>query len=274
MPPWQRRQILIWGKTRPELSHTYREIVCTGGVFRDSGKLVRLYPIPLRFMDDERLFAKYQWIEADVMRNERDPRPESYKVKFGDIKVLDKVKTKKGGDWSLRAPFVLQTQNVFASVEALKERQAADGTSLGVVRPKCIKSITSQFVGASEKASLMARWDDCRKQVELSLEGEAIRDVTPLQAPDYWYRIAFNCDDARCSGHEMKVLDWEVDAYYWRRRHEKRESDDRAAKEVLKHLETVTGPQYDTRFFLGNINNHPQNFTIVGLWRPKRQVLP
>jgi hypothetical protein len=180
MPPWQRRQILIWGKTRPELSQTYREIVCTGGVFRDSGNLVRLYPIPVRFMDDERFFAKYQWIEADVMRNERDPRPESYKVKFGGIKVLDKVKTSKGGNWSLRAAAVLQPQNVFASVEALKQRQAEDGTSLGIVRPKRIRSITSQFIGASEKAALMTRWDDCRRHGELALEGESVRDVTPL----------------------------------------------------------------------------------------------
>src|SRR5690349_10297784 len=58
---WERRRILIWGKTRPELSRNYRETVCTGGVFEDSGRLVRLYPIPLRYLDDEKYFKKYQW---------------------------------------------------------------------------------------------------------------------------------------------------------------------------------------------------------------------
>ena len=52
---WQRRRILIWGKTCPELSKKYREIVCTGGVFEDTKKLVRLYPIPLRYIDDEKI---------------------------------------------------------------------------------------------------------------------------------------------------------------------------------------------------------------------------
>ena len=41
---WQRRRILIWGKTRPELSKKYREIVCTGGVFEDTKKTRPLIP--------------------------------------------------------------------------------------------------------------------------------------------------------------------------------------------------------------------------------------
>src|SRR5262249_4696351 len=44
----QRQRILIWGKTRPELSRTYRETVCTGGILADNRRLIRLYPIPLR----------------------------------------------------------------------------------------------------------------------------------------------------------------------------------------------------------------------------------
>ncbi len=271
MTAWERKQILIWGKTRPELSGTYGEVVCTGGVFQDSGRLVRLYPIPLRFMDDEKLFAKYQWIEADVMRNERDPRPESYKIKYRDIKVLKRLETKEGGDWSARETIVLRSQNVFASVECLRERQGADGTSLGIVRPARIVKVSSQFIGASERVALMERWEECKRQGVLTLEGEPTRDVEPLKAPEFWFRIAFECADQRCKGHEMKVLDWEVDAFYFRRRSENKESEADAAESVRQHLATVTGPGYEARFFLGNINNHPQVFTIVGLWRPKVQ---
>lgn len=271
MPTWQRRQILIWGKTRPELSLTYKEIVCTGGVFRDTGKLVRLYPIPLRFMDNERLFAKYQWIEADVARNPRDPRPESFKIRYGDIKVLGKVKTRPGGDWSGRASLLLQPQNVFQSVEALQQRQRQDGTSLGIVKPKEVLSVRAKFIPPREQALLMERWEECSRQGELALEGESIREIEPLAAPQYWFLIRFTCEDPRCTGHEFKNLDWEVDAYYHRRRKDHGDNEDQAADEVVRHLTAICGPDRDLRFFVGNIANHPGVFTLVGLWHPKRQ---
>jgi hypothetical protein len=272
MGTWQRREILIWGKTRPELSKSYREIVCTGGVFKDTGTLVRLYPIPLRFMDDAKLFAKYQWIAADVKRNESDPRPESYKVRYDSIEVLGKVETKKGGDWSTRAATVLQPRNVFQSVEALQDRQKTDRTSLGIVKPAEIQKISSTFIGASEKAKLMERWSECARQGELTLEGEKTVDLEPLKAPAYWFRISFRCDDTRCEGHVFKVLDWEVDAYFNRRRVQRQENETVAAEEVKRHLERVCGPDRDTRFFIGNISSHPQVFTIVGLWYAKLKL--
>jgi hypothetical protein len=102
---WERRKILIWGKTRPELSTKYRETVCTGGVFADTKRLVRLYPIPLRYMDDEKIFKKYQWIKAYVTKSTSDPRPESYKIRADDIQVFDTIPT-KSGNWNARAEWV------------------------------------------------------------------------------------------------------------------------------------------------------------------------
>ena len=45
------------------------------------------YPVTYRAMDKNRRFSKYQWIEADILRNGRDPRPESYRL-VGNIKPL------------------------------------------------------------------------------------------------------------------------------------------------------------------------------------------
>ena len=89
MSLWERKKILIWGKTRPELSKTHKETVCTGGVFEDTKKFVRLYPIPLRYLDDERYFKKYQWIEADVRKAMRDARTESYNIRYSGPHCLD-----------------------------------------------------------------------------------------------------------------------------------------------------------------------------------------
>src|SRR5262245_30980154 len=131
---WQRKKILIWGKTRPELSKKHRETVCSGGVLADTGKLIRLYPIPLRYLDDEKVFRKYQWIEAEVRPAIGDARPESYNVRASTISVGDAIPTKKG-DWSERATWVLQPEFMFESVSALIDERERTGRSLGIVKP-------------------------------------------------------------------------------------------------------------------------------------------
>jgi hypothetical protein len=147
---WQRRRILIWGKTRPEMSAKYREIVCTGGVFEDTRRLVRLYPVPLRYMDNDRVFRKYQWIEAAVRPALRDPRPESYNIHAEDITLGECVGTERA-TWATRASWVLAPQNLFTSVEELQQRQAAEQTSLGIVQPKAVTRVLSRRVPKAER---------------------------------------------------------------------------------------------------------------------------
>lgn len=267
MADWKRRRILIWGKTRPELSKSYREIVCTGGVFEDTGRLVRLYPIPLRYMDDEKIFVKYQWIEASVTRSE-DPRPESHKIRYDDIKVLEKIPT-RAGDWSAREKWILHPDNVFQSVEALQERNQKDHTSLGLIKPASISDIQAEKVAEKEKAEFMKNWEDCVRQLELPVNPETGREIEPLKAQDYRFKIRFRCSDERCvKEHEFSVLDWEIDALYFNLRR-KGDSSEVSAQKVVEQLRKSCGTDKDLYFFLGNIRTHPQVFTIVGMWWPK-----
>lgn len=87
---FEKKRILIWGMTYPELSTKYIETVCSGGVLED-GTPVRLYPIPYRYLDGPDKFHKYQWITANIARNTSDPRPESIKVQSGSIQCGDIV---------------------------------------------------------------------------------------------------------------------------------------------------------------------------------------
>ena len=51
---------LIWAKTYPELTSKYIETVCTAGLL-PSAKPLRLYPIPYRYLRDEKeQFKLYQ----------------------------------------------------------------------------------------------------------------------------------------------------------------------------------------------------------------------
>jgi len=270
---WQRRRILIWGKTRPEVSQHYRETVCTGGVFEDSGRLVRLYPIPLRYMDDAKYFAKYQWITADVQQAiDRDNRPESYRIRPDTIAVDGQIDTGKAKDWAERARWVLRPDNVVQSVEALQARQQLDNSSLGVLKPKKIVQVLPEKYAPAEKNKFWERYKAIVSQMDLGLDEEQ-REPKPLTPPDYRFRIRFTCDDPACSlVHKFGILDWEIDALYFRMKQKYNEA--RAVQEVVKTLEKVCGPDRDTRFFLGNISTHPTNFTIVGLWYPKKVAAP
>lgn len=268
---WTRHRILIWGKTRPELSKSYREIVCTGGILEDTRRLVRLYPVPLRYLDDQKVFKKYQWIEADIARNPSDARPESHKIRFESIEIRETIPT-RNGDWSERARWVMQPENIFQSVESLQERQQLDKTSLGLVQPARIVDVTDHVVPANEKATAAERYREAISQMELPLDPETGREIRPLRAAEYRFRIHFRCDDDRClKNHSFSILDWEMDALYFRLRSQEERPPNLAAKGVVEKLREICGATKDTYFFLGNIASHPTNFTIVGLWYPKRQ---
>jgi len=73
MEKWQEKRILILGSTYPSHSKTYTEIVCTGGIEEESCRMVRLHPVPMRYMAAEHRFKKFQWIRVKVQPHDSDP---------------------------------------------------------------------------------------------------------------------------------------------------------------------------------------------------------
>lgn len=72
-----KERILITVKTYPTLSRKYGETVCTAGV-REDGSWVRVYPVPFRRLDEAEQYRKFDWLECDLVRSRKDPRPESH----------------------------------------------------------------------------------------------------------------------------------------------------------------------------------------------------
>lgn len=91
---WTKKRLLIGGTTYPEFSKTYYETVCTGALDGETGKLVRIYPVTLRYLNEP--FRSYQWIEAEVERNTSDFRPESFRIRQESIVGGDQVTTDDG----------------------------------------------------------------------------------------------------------------------------------------------------------------------------------
>jgi hypothetical protein len=270
---WQRKRILIWGKTRPELSKKYREVVCTGGVFQDSKKLVRIYPIPLRFIDEDHVFSKYQWIEADVTKSLSDPRPESYKISYESIEVKEKINTSNTG-WKERAKWILDKQNIFRSVEDIQVQQNSYKTSLGLIKPLNVTDVYVEKHDEQKQEEFWSNYKEALRQMELPIDPESGKGIRPIAPPDFKYKAKFRCNDDSClKDHKFSILDWELDALYSKLRQGGDTKFEASQKVVEKIKNEVCSSDKDLYFFIGNISTHPHIFTIVGLWYPKKSIL-
>ncbi|MFT3917298.1 MAG: hypothetical protein QM704_25400 [Anaeromyxobacteraceae bacterium] len=262
---WKRTRLLIWGKTYPEFSKRYYETVCTGAIHGETGRLIRIYPITLRYLDEH--FRSYQWIEAEIERNTSDFRPESYKIKQNTITLGDFLDPQKKDGWKRRAEWILRPGNVFTSMEALREAERADRTSLGVIKPKSIKGFYARTRSPEDKEE----WEQKRQlaitQKDLFVDTES--KVGELEFRWVDYRVEFRCDDPACSTlHDCSILDWGI--YVLDRNQERKKGSYKLAEaDVLAKLQEIADPQKkDIHFFLGNTKDHSNNFSVVGLFYP------
>ena len=111
---WETKDILICIKTYPEYSKKYDETVCTAGIRKDTGGFIRLYPVPYRYLDGEKQFKKYQWIQASIEKSS-DGRPESHKVIASTIKTGAVIGPER--EWAERRRWVLTPGNVYSSMK-------------------------------------------------------------------------------------------------------------------------------------------------------------
>ena len=129
-----KEKILILVKTYPNLSKKYKETVCVAGI-TDFGEWRRLYPIPFRKLPFDMRFKKFNWIEAETSKNNKEKlkRKESFNVVADSIKIIENIGTGKNKDWEERNKLVFPLKN--SSLEEL-EKLKKEKVSLGLIKPK------------------------------------------------------------------------------------------------------------------------------------------
>ncbi len=88
----ERKRVLITVKAYPLPSRTYAELVCTAGITKD-GEWIRIYPVPFRFLQDKGKYRKYQWVDIDLKKANKDLRPESYSPSDNSLSDLEIIET-------------------------------------------------------------------------------------------------------------------------------------------------------------------------------------
>lgn len=256
-------RVLIWGKTYPELSRKYAETVCTAGV-RENGEPIRLYPVPLRYLDGAGQYKLYDWIDAPISKSSIDSRPESYKVDAAKIRRIGHIEPDKGG-WEQRAAYIFRDPSwQFASMSALLESQARSGQSIGIIAPGKVERVSVTFKPERARREYEDRMRDIQSQVNFFLPEYKELGHRPFEIRLHW-RCQEACNVCTRKSHEMQVLDWGLMELA-----RKNEWDHNLAKARLEEL-ALSG-KYDFRLFLGNMKQYQKSFVIIGLWYPQRIV--
>ena len=113
-------------KTYPSPSARHAETSCIAGI-NESGRFIRLYPVPFRLIGDEQQFKKWQWVTARIEKARNDRRPESHRV-FVDTIVCDGDPLPTSRGWQSRRD-QLRKMPIFDDFAALDATRASSGVA-------------------------------------------------------------------------------------------------------------------------------------------------
>ncbi len=254
----ERARILITVKTYPLLSTRYTETVCTAGL-REDGSWVRLYPVAYRHLDKAQRFRKYQWVEADILRDTRDPRPESHRL-ASIIIPLDVLDTCKA--WQERKSIVLN--HVYTNLDTLikEARNTRIFTSLATFKPA--KIISFQM----EKNTLLPEAKKKRRRLQKTLTRKLSEHIP--------YQFFYVFVDENGKRSRMQILDWEIDQLCRKLIRKYGRKRDLIYSSLRKKYFDEFTSAHDLYFFLGSnkhwhIRRSANPFMIVGVFYPPKE---
>lgn len=254
---WETHRILITIKTYPTPSKKYVETVCVAGVSLNTGKLIRLYPIPFRDLDENKKFKKYNLIEARITKAKDDHRPESFRINADSIKIIDELKPKN--KWSKRKGIVLPVLD--KSMCDILGQQSTTNKSLGLIKPE---KITFNIGKARSKD--VEEIKKCYAQLDLLNKGKDSIEVIPFE-----FRYKFHCaGDSKCPGHNFPIIDWEIHQSYRRWRWKYHTKKELLQKIEQKWFSQICGPDKDIYFYVGNLHRFRNIFMVLGVFYPPK----
>ncbi len=249
------KTILITVKAPPNPSKKYQETNCCVGIDLANGQFIRLYPIPFRLLQDSQKFPKYSIIQVKCQKPVRDKRVESYKVDQDSIKVLEHLGT--ANKWAKRKSIVLPADNLsFCQIL----REVKDKKSLGLFKPFNVEFEIKKSTKSTDK-----KYTNAYGQYWLF-----DKKLRPLEKIPFDFYYKFKClQEKECSGHILKIHDWELVASYRTWRYRYREQKVLLEKITQKWLE-ISGPKKDVYFYVGNMWQHPKQFLVLGVFYPPK----
>jgi hypothetical protein len=262
-----KEKVLIAVKTYPVISESYTELACTAG-FREDGSWIRLYPIQFRLLDQDKRYEKYQWVEVDIARNYRDPRPESHRVlNVESMSLLHTVGTGKNRDWAERRRLILRHNKVYTGKKEIIAKAHANELSLVIFKPAKILNFVIEEADPDWAPHKLQAIQDKLKQGAL-FEEQSLEDFSPVKKLPYKFSYCFIDKDGLES--TLMIEDWEIGALYWScvQAYGSVKAAEKVREKYLKMAETK-----DLYLFLGttrewHLRKAPNPYVIVGVFYP------
>lgn len=267
-----KEKILITVKTYPVVSESYTELACTAG-FRENGSWIRLYPIRFRLLDQDQRYEKYQWIEADIAKSTKDPRPESYRVTNVDgMKLLEKIDTGRHRDWAERRRLILKKNTIFTNKAEIIGKAHANEMSLAIFKPTQVLDFLVEQAEPEWPADKLQVIQDNLRQEDLFHE-QNLADFKPVRKLPYKFKYKFLDDNG--SESSLMIEDWEIGALYWNCLESYGETE--AIKKVREKYMDDFAAEKDLHLFLGTTRQWhalkaPNPYVIIGTFHPPHET--
>lgn len=251
--PWEKKKVFITARTYPTPAKKGVEVSCTAGI-TDGGEWIRLFPIPYRFLDFDKRFSKYQWIEVEAAKAS-DPRPESYEVNVDSIRILSSVSSEKG-TWQARKDIIYPLKaHCLCCLQ--NERNEKGHPTLGFYKPRLIRRFLIRPTDPN--------WSE---QDLVKLSQSSMFEKTSfklLEKIPYKFIYQIFCDENDCKGHHLSCTDWEMGQAFrsWREKY----GNGWEVKFRQKFEQDVI-IRFDTHLSVGTVSTHPASWIIVGLFYP------
>jgi hypothetical protein len=205
-------RILILCKTYPSPSGKHIETSCVAGMTEDK-KLIRLFPVPFRLINDGKQFRKWQWVTARIEKAKGDHRRESHKI-FVDTIECDPQPLPTSDGWKARR-FALEGVTTFESFDGIDQARLDQGQTLGIVRPHKILGLDIKPVDNPEwTPEERQKLEQNERQMGLFDTADQKSLATLRKLPfSFYYRYESIVDGSLVQSRH-KIADWEVGALF------------------------------------------------------------
>ncbi|KAA6332940.1 hypothetical protein EZS27_018597 [termite gut metagenome] len=244
-------------------------MVCPAG-FLEDGTWIRIYPIQFRKKSYSEQYKKYDWIELDLVKNNSDFRPESYRPYSidSDIKIVRHINTKN--NWAERKSLVLRKVYLNLSELIAEAHNEEICTSLAVFKPRRILDFKIESVKREwdkKKLDSLRQWN-LFETVSASGKIEVVRKLP--------YKFSYLFKDEAGTESCLMIEDWEIGQLYWNCLAKYEGNELKAVADVRKKYFNDFAKTKDLHLFLGTSQVHHfqsrNPFMIIGTFQPKKEL--
>jgi hypothetical protein len=256
----KRRKILIATKTYPSISRKYKETVCTADILLDDDEKplqwIRIYPIRFRDLEFKQRYQRWWIVSAEIEKDTKDPRSESYRIIDSSIEKIRFVDTTN--HWAERKSFVLPFE--FRSIAEIKDQ----GKSLGIIKPAII---TKYFHQATDR--------DWKPQQRMTRDQLDLFEPSVKMLEKIPYQFGYEFTEIDGAKHRYTTSDWEISQLYRNCRDSSPANsiegkEQEALLKVKQRMEDEFLSKNDLYFIVGNLKTYPKTFMIIGIFYPMK----